>query len=45
VRGCGEGELLEWLAANKGVDARGVYLYESLRIAMCGATIVGTTEA
>jgi len=22
--GCGEGELLEWLAANKGVDARGV---------------------
>ena len=24
--GCGEGELLEWLAANKGVDARGVEL-------------------
>ncbi len=22
--GCGEGDLLEWLAANKGVDARGV---------------------
>ena len=22
--GCGEGELLEWLATNKGVDARGV---------------------
>jgi methionine biosynthesis protein MetW len=22
--GCGEGELLEWLAANKGVEARGV---------------------
>jgi len=22
--GCGEGELLEWLAVNKGVDARGV---------------------
>src|SRR5262249_13942007 len=22
--GCGEGELLEWLAENKGVDARGV---------------------
>ena len=22
--GCGEGELLQWLAANKGVDARGV---------------------
>src|SRR5450759_182762 len=22
--GCGEGELLEWLASNKGVDARGV---------------------
>jgi methionine biosynthesis protein MetW len=22
--GCGEGELLEWLVANKGVDARGV---------------------
>ncbi len=22
--GCGDGELLEWLAANKGVDARGV---------------------
>ncbi|HZT34002.1 MAG TPA: methionine biosynthesis protein MetW [Bryobacteraceae bacterium] len=22
--GCGEGELLEWLAGNKGVDARGV---------------------
>src|SRR5215467_269335 len=22
--GCGEGELLEWLAAKKGVDARGV---------------------
>src|SRR5436309_9638585 len=22
--GCGEGELLEWLAAHKGVDARGV---------------------
>jgi methionine biosynthesis protein MetW len=22
--GCGEGELLEWLAANKGVDGRGV---------------------
>ena len=24
--GCGEGELLEWLAANKGVEARGVEL-------------------
>jgi methionine biosynthesis protein MetW len=24
--GCGEGELLEWLASNKGVDARGVEL-------------------
>ena len=24
--GCGEGELLEWLARNKGVDARGVEL-------------------
>jgi methionine biosynthesis protein MetW len=24
--GCGEGELLEWLAKNKGVDARGVEL-------------------
>src|ERR1019366_7065663 len=24
--GCGEGELLEWLAQNKGVDARGVEL-------------------
>src|SRR2546421_5306134 len=24
--GCGEGELLEWLAANKNVDARGVEL-------------------
>ena len=24
--GCGEGELLEWLAAKKGVDARGVEL-------------------
>jgi methionine biosynthesis protein MetW len=24
--GCGEGELLQWLAANKGVDARGVEL-------------------
>ncbi len=24
--GCGEGELLEWLAANKSVDARGVEL-------------------
>lgn len=24
--GCGEGELLEWLAANKGVQARGVEL-------------------
>jgi len=24
--GCGEGELLEWLAVNKGVDARGVEL-------------------
>jgi methionine biosynthesis protein MetW len=24
--GCGEGELLEWLAANKAVDARGVEL-------------------
>lgn len=22
--GCGEGELLQWLAENKGVDARGV---------------------
>src|SRR5881628_3510826 len=22
--GCGDGELLEWLAANKGVDARGM---------------------
>jgi methionine biosynthesis protein MetW len=22
--GCGEGELLQWLAANKGVDARGI---------------------
>src|SRR5512138_3949581 len=24
--GCGEGELLEWLAGNKGVEARGVEL-------------------
>ena len=24
--GCGEGELLQWLAENKGVDARGVEL-------------------
>ena len=24
--GCGEGELLEWLARNKRVDARGVEL-------------------
>lgn len=27
--GCGEGELLEWLAANKGVDGRGVELSSS----------------
>jgi methionine biosynthesis protein MetW len=27
--GCGEGELLEWLAANKGVDARGVEISSS----------------
>ena len=25
--GCGEGDLLEWLAANKNVDARGVELF------------------
>ncbi|MBS1853794.1 MAG: methionine biosynthesis protein MetW [Acidobacteria bacterium] len=27
--GCGEGELLEWLAVNKGVDARGVEISNS----------------
>jgi len=27
--GCGEGELLEWLAENKNVDARGVELFAS----------------
>jgi methionine biosynthesis protein MetW len=27
--GCGEGELLEWLAAKKGVDARGIELSSS----------------
>ena len=26
--GCGEGELLEWLAANKDVDARGVSVFQ-----------------
>ena len=26
--GCGEGELLEWLAQNKGVEARGVAVYQ-----------------
>jgi methionine biosynthesis protein MetW len=29
--GCGDGDLLEWLAANKGVDARGVEL-ESAKV-------------
>src|SRR5215472_3317425 len=27
--GCGEGELLQWLAENKGVDARGVEISSS----------------
>ena len=27
--GCGEGELLQWLAANKGVEARGVEIAAS----------------
>jgi SAM-dependent methyltransferase len=39
--GCGEGELLEWLASNKGVDARGVEISSAkVRKAIaCGVSV------
>ena len=39
--GCGEGELLEWLAENKNVDARGVELFAS-KTAICRNSLIVT---